>query len=351
MWNPKTDLKSEVLENASRFEFFEAARSLVLIVGKALNSPRNAGDSTLHLRSAATKNFPAGEVEKLLQTDDGLIELYTHVIGLFGPCGVLPHVDRDMVAGGEPNVLMRDFLDIFNSRFVTLFFHAWLANRYDVTAELHRRGIHAQEDSFSMILFSLCGMGLPSTRQQRPFSDDVFASSVGHLGRPVRTANSIERCLFAQFQVPVEVVEFVEERLHLPLRIRTRIGAQGAHHVLGGSACVGESVPASRQRFEVRLGPLDRDEFRSLCPYLNQQAEPDSNFRFRRLVEMTRSFLSRTLDFNIRLTVLPEAVTPAKLGQTRLGFDSWIRREPESNCRADTLKRFCWNVGGGQSKG
>jgi type VI secretion system protein ImpH len=241
---------------------------------------------------------------------------------------------------------MRDFLNIFNSRIITLFFHSWLANRYDVALELHRHGIYENEDPFSMILFSLCGMGLPSTRGQRLFPDDVFASSAGHIARPIRSASSIQRCLQSQFGVDVDVVEFVEERLHLPVGIRTRIGVRdGAHNVLGSSAVVGDTVPAFRQRFEVRVGPLDRQSFELLCPFDDgEQATVSRNFMFRRLVEMTRSILGRPLDFDIRLTVKPEAVEPARLGHSRLGFDSWICSEPEKNCRIDTVKRFKWDM-------
>ena len=347
MRDAKTDLKSEILENSTRFEFFEAARSLLLITQNPPDGPGESVNPQLRFRSSAAKNFPAGQVEKLEQ-NEGMMELYTHVIGLFGPSGVLPHPDRDMVSGGEPNVLMRDFLNIFNSRIITLFFHSWLTNRYDVGLELHRRDIYADEDAFSMILFSLCGMGLPSTRGQRLFSDDVFASSAGHISRPIRTASSIQRCLHAQFGVEVEVVEFVEEKLHLPEPIRTRIGSlKGAHNALGDSAIVGESVPAFRQRFEVLLGPLDRDEFESLCPFDAESSDKvTQNFRFKRLVEMTRSILCRPLDFDVRLKVTPEAVVPARLGQTRLGFDSWVCSKPETNERMDTLKRFKWDTGG-----
>lgn len=344
MRDEKITLKQEILENATRFEFFDAARTLLMLTRNPPDGPGSNGNPQLRFRSAATKNFPAGHIQKL-ERNEGVIELFTHVIGLFGPTGVLPHVDRDRVAGGEPNQLMRDFLDIFNSRIITLFFHSWLANRYDIKLELHRRGIYEDEDAFSMILFSLAGMGLDSTRDQRLFSDDVFANSVGHLSRPVRTANSIRRCLQDQFGVPIKIVEFVEEKVHLPVRIRTRLGGDGgAHNVLGDSAICGEFVPVFRQRFEVRVGPLDRAAFDRLCPFDDgeEQTVP-RNIMFQRLADMTRSILGRPLDFDIRLTVQPEAVKPAKLGESRLGFDSWVCSFPETKERTDMLKRFKWD--------
>ena len=347
MRDQKITLKQEISDNASRFEFFEAARTMLLLTKSPLDGPGGHDNPVLRFRSSATKNFPSGEVQDL-KREDGLMKLFTHVIGLHGPTGVLPHQDRDMVSGGEPNILMRDFLDIFNSRAITLFFRAWLSNRHDISLEMHRRGIYKDEDAFSKALLSLCGLGLPSTRNQRSFSDDVFAGSVGLLSRPVRSASAIRRCIAAQFGVEVEIIEFIEERIHLPRKIQTRLEGLGTgHNVLGRSAIAGTSVPAHRQRFEIRIGPLTRTEFELLCPFDDQDGQDNAtpqNIMFRRLVDLIRSILGRPMDFDVRLEVQAEAVQPTQLGKTRLGFDSWVCSTPSDRPRRDTVKRFNWDT-------
>lgn len=347
MRDQKITLKQEIIDNASRFEFFEAVRTMLLLTKCPLDSPGGHANPVLRFRSSATKNFPAGEIQEL-KIEDGIMELITHVIGLHGPVGVLPHQDRDMVSGGEPNMLMRDFLDVFNSRIITLFFNAWLTNRHDISIEMHRQGVHESEDAFSMVLMSLCGLGLPSTRSQRSFSDDVFADSVGLLSRPVRSASAIRRCVAAQFGVEVEVSEFIEERVHLPREIQTRLGGLGTgYNVLGRSAVAGTSVPAYRQRFEIQLGPLTRTEFELLCPFNDtneQNSAVPKNIMFRRLADLVGSILGRPLDFDVRLKVQAEAVQPTQLGSTRLGFDSWVCSKPSDQTRQDTMKRFSWDT-------
>lgn len=347
MRDQKITLKQEIIDNASRFEFFEATRTLLLLTKSPLDGPRGHENPMLRFHSSATKNFPSGEVQDL-KREDGMMTLFTHVIGLHGPAGVLPHNDRDMVSGGEPNVLMRDFLGVFNSRIITLFFHAWLSNRHDIRLEMYRRGVHENEDAFSKALMSLCGLGLPSTRDQRSFSDDVFAGSVGLLSRPVRSASGIRRCIAEQFGVDVKVVEFVEERIHLPRKIQTRLSRLGdGNNILGRSAIAGETVPAHRQRFEIRIGPLSRTEFELLCPF-DTQDDPENtippNLMYRRLVDLIRSILGRPLDFDVRLEVQAEAVKPTQLGSTRLGFDSWVCSQPINQSRQDTVKRFNWDT-------
>jgi len=96
MRDKRLNLKSEVLQNAERFEFFEAARLLRIIASRSRERPKEGWQ--VRFRSAATKSFPPGEIQKLEQTEKG-IELFTYVIGLFGPTGVLPHQDKDLFCG------------------------------------------------------------------------------------------------------------------------------------------------------------------------------------------------------------------------------------------------------------
>lgn len=405
MRNPKPNLKQELLEHAPRFEFFEAARLLQLLASRPATL---GGDLKLRFRTAATKNFPAGEIHSL-ELVDKQIEVLTNIIGLHGPTGVLPHQDKDLVAGGAANLLLRDFLDVFNSRIISLFYEAWKTNRQDVSLEMFQRHVSKREDACTLMLLSLCGEGLKETRHQRLFSDDVFASSAGQLSRNVRTANGIGRCLAKQFRVAVEIREFVAERLFLPRQIQTRLGAAigtpgwgdaGSPHynVLGRTAIVGEAVPAHRQRFEIKLGPLSREQFEGLCPYddspnhvtiagdhtaqaqaeqataraagrsrqissaKSSSAKPmstkplSSNVAFLRFVDLVKTTVGKPLDFDVRFEVGAEAVTPARLGSwqvakttvktagTRLGFDTWLGKPATAQPRQDTVKRFTWDI-------
>ena len=332
MRHPQTTLKNELLQNPERFEFFEAARVLQLLRASDADAPE------VHFHTAAKKSFPAGEVDSIYQDDD-MLHMYVNVIGLFGPTGVLPHADKDLVVGGAQNALLRDFLDVFNRRIIKAFYEAWKANRQDVSFEMFRRNPDSREDGCTTMLLALSGLGIASTRKQRDFSDDVFAAASGLLCRNVRSASSIRRCINSEFKLPVKINEFVEERLFLPREIQTRLGDQstGAHQVLGSSAILGEAVTSHRQRFEVRLGPLSAADFHAMNPYGN-------NLAFRRLIDLIKGVLGRPLDFDIRFCVYPDAVTPTQLGSSRLGFDSWVTDGSSKQQRDDPVKRFDWDA-------
>lgn len=347
MRDTKANLKKRVLDEPHRFEFFEVVR-LLRVISAIEKNQGNQSALQLRLRSSSTKNFPAGEVQGLTR-EGNRVDLTTHVMGLFGPTGVLPHHDKDLVAGGEPNILLRDFLDLFNTRFLNLFFDAWQSNRQDIQYEMYRRGVSEREDASTMMLLTLCGRGLPQCRNQHRFPDEVFAGSAGLLVRNVRSSSAIRRCMAMQFGIDVKICEFVEEQLHLPKPIQTRLTLGGGNNQLGKSAIAGESVPAHRKRFEVQLGPLTRDQFDALCPYdnpFNENQPTDAvpcNAAFLRLTDMIKAILGRPLDFDIRFVVQPDAVFPSRLGETRLGFDSWLISQAANHERNDPRKRFYWD--------
>lgn len=339
MRDSEPNLKAELIEHPERFEFFEAARILHL-----MSLPDAPGRNTqFRFHTAPRKSFPAGEVDSIF-SDGSKLHLFTNVIGLFGPLGVLPHVDKELVTGGNPNLMLRDFLDVFNTRIIRALFDAWKTNRQDVALEMFRRKVDSREDGCTMVLLALCGLAIPTTRQQHLFSDEVYAASAGLLSRTVRSASSIRRCIASQFNLPVTIHEFISERIFLPVKIQTRLGGAGeAYHRLGTTAILGPSVDSHRQRFEVQLGPLTREQFYAMCPY----GEPEKNLAFRRLVDLIKGILGRPLDFDIRFSVRSEVVEPSTLsfdGATRLGFDSWLVTEPTDEQRADPVKRFAWDT-------
>ena len=81
-----------------------------------------------------------------------------HFMGLIGPMGLLPLYYTELVAE-RANVrdrTLRDFLDIFHHRAISLFYRAWEKYRFGVPYE---RG---EEDKFSSYLLSVIGLGAAS---------------------------------------------------------------------------------------------------------------------------------------------------------------------------------------------
>ena len=83
--------------------------------------------------------FPAAEIQRLeLPEDDaGQPRMDVNFLGLTGPQGVLPIYYTQLIAERARlrDTAIRDFLDIFNHRMISLFYRAWEKYRFPIGYE------------------------------------------------------------------------------------------------------------------------------------------------------------------------------------------------------------------------
>ena len=77
---------------------------------------------------------------------------------------------------------LRDFLDIFNHRMISLFYQAWEKYRFEIPYE---RGEH---DRFSHYLLALLGLGTPGLQDRQEVADDSLLFYGGLLRHAARSA-------------------------------------------------------------------------------------------------------------------------------------------------------------------
>ena len=363
MRNSNSNLDRELAETAGKFQFFEMIRLLYRVQADAKGSQ----EFRIKYRKAPTKSFPAGEIQGAVFNKD-VVELSTNVIGLFGAGGILPYVDKDLVDGRDSNELLKDFLDVFNGRIIEMLGEAWKKNRPAYGYEFAKLGDTKQDVCMKM---SLAISGVEAQTSNMTVPVDTYVPSTGLLCRRIVTASGIERFLGGQFDFPISVKEFCKSKLHLSAHSRSRLpllldakriakenkglaeNAENrfvedadkrltdANNLLGETAMLGGSVTGFSQRFEIKIGPLNKNEFQSMCPFGQHRV-------FSRFVELVRTSLSHPLDFDVRLVAQPEAVLASSLQlnsrkATRLGFDSWLCSRAIAETRQDSIKRFYWD--------
>ena len=86
-------------------------------------------------------------------------------MGLTGPLGVLPRHYTDLLLerGRRKDWTLRDFLDIFNHRLISLFYRAWEKYRLPIVYEA-AAWRHQENDCGSQYLFDLMGLGTSGLR-------------------------------------------------------------------------------------------------------------------------------------------------------------------------------------------
>ena len=162
----------------------------------------------------------------------------------------------------DKDFALRDFLDLFHHRIISLFYRAWEKYRFPVAYErVERTPEPATEDLFTHCLYCLVGLGTGGLRGRMEFDDEAFLFYGGHFAHWPRSAVSLERMLADYFELPVEVRQFQGQWLYLSrggpvVAAVARAGPQGLNTQLGADVVVGERVWDVEGKFRVRLGPL-----------------------------------------------------------------------------------------------
>ena len=312
-------LAAALLTEPTSFEFFQAVRLLERLqpersgVGGFVDPAREVA------RFAARPGlaFPASEIHALELEDDAPARMTVSFLGLTGPLGVLPHVYSLLALERERarDTALRDFLDLFHHRLVSLFYRAWKRTRFTAAQE-------QDEDPLREHVLDLVGMGLPALREGLGFEEDALVYFAGLLALQPRGAVALQQLLEGYFRVPVQVEQFVGGWYGLPLGDRCAVGEEnGASTQLGRGAVVGDEVWDPQTRVRLRLGPLSREAYDRFLP--TGDAYPV-------LRELVRFYSHDQLEFELQLVLARDEVPGCVLGAPPaapqpLGWATWLR--------------------------
>ncbi len=255
--------------------------------------------------------------------ESGPLELQAQFFGLVGAVGVLPLHYTELVLRREhlKDASLRDFLDVFHHRALSLFYRA--SRKYALgLAYEHGARFSADPDDFSAALQSFAG--LSPTRRARSLAERARLEFAGHFSDQRRSQLALEGLLREQLGAPVQVRQFVGQWLHLDpdecSRLSARPHGDGSTQRLGAGFVLGSRVWDVVSRIAVRVGPLDREQLRSL--------RPDGRL-LRELAALVRDFTHGSCDALLECLVRPEAAPALRLGgeqaAARLGWDTWLR--------------------------
>lgn len=317
-----------LFEAGYRFDFFQAVRVLERLypdrqpVGRAV-AP---GQEVVRFHAHLSLGFPASAIHRIEPAKDekGPAQMTVAFMGLTGPLGVLPRHYTELLLERvrQRDHTLREFLDLFNHRLISLLYRAW--EKYRIPIAYERSALHYQEyDRFSLYLFDLMGMGTKGLRGRQQIPDKTLLFYTGLLAQQPRSASALAGLLQDYFGVPVSVTQFLGQWLPLAQAYRTSLGSSEGNNSLGVSALAGAYVWDQHAKFRVKIGPLTLSEFDTLMP---------SGHAFHALVQFCRFFSGQECDFEIQL-ILKAAQVPwcrlgsQGLGAPRLGWSAWLKRD------------------------
>ncbi len=336
------------------FDFFQAVR----ILEKVYRDKHPVGlthpplDEVVRFRALQSLTFPPSSIYELLKPDaDRPFPLMTVTfMGLTGPSGALPThytqlvMDLGRDVRGPERRSLRDWFDLFNHRFVSLFYRAWEKYRFAIPYERGEPFL-PEPDAFTRSLLSLIGLGTkgqrdrlqvftvrkPATeweerRQTLARIDDLalFYYS-GILSQRPKNAVNLRTLLSDYFELPVEIQQFRGQWLQIDPVHQTCLGSHG---ILGINSVAGSRVWDVQSRFRVRVGPLTYRQFEDALP----DREPISQRKmFFLLMQLTRQYAGPELDFDVQLVLAAREVPQCQLQErgfgARLGWNTWLISE------------------------
>jgi type VI secretion system protein ImpH len=358
------DLSGRLQREPHRFDFFQAVRLLERLVRDGATTPAPparrqpvGGDSPpeqeiVRFRALPSLSFPAAAVAGVRQaaSADGARqapapEMSVAFLGLTGPAGVLPphYTALLMRRLREKDTSLRDWLDLFNHRLVSLFYRAWEKYRLPFAYERARLdGPGKEPERVTQALHALVGRGTGGLRGRQEIPDEAQLFYSGHFAHHPRSAAALELLLTDYFALPVGVLQLQGHWLYLDrddqAQMPSPLQPRGRNNRLGQDLVVGERVWGVESNFRLRVGPLSYRQFLGFMPQVGTSLRP--------LCHMTRSYVGLEFLFDVQLVLRAADVPGLRLGadgdeRPYLGWNTWVRSEPCARDVEDAVFASC----------
>jgi type VI secretion system protein ImpH len=298
-----------------RFDFFTMMRRLERTFP---DRPRIGDSASLReeivlLGQDPFMDFPASNLSRVEQPKDKHIRVHVKFLGLLGPQGALPLATTEEAHAW---FLMRDesfprFLDVFNHRFLQLFYRAWGDARPIVQ---HDR---PDADRFVAYVGSMIGVGSPPYRNLDSVPDLAKLAFAGLLGPQAKSASRLRAFIAGLFGARVEIEQFVGSRLAIEEGERSRIGTKNS--ALGIDMVVGAAVFSVQDKIRIRIYTANLKDYMRFLP-TGDRCEPIADAVF--------FYIGDQLDWEVELALPSREVEPIKLGSFgQLGWTTWMSPE------------------------
>ncbi|MGF1579065.1 MAG: type VI secretion system baseplate subunit TssG [Gemmataceae bacterium] len=346
---------NRLFENPCVFDFFQAMRILeILMPDRApLGLPPSPQQEIARVCVHSSLDFPASAIQEIQFSEDLPVpRVFVNFMGLTGAVGVLPlhytetllQVQRD---GDAPEkYALRDWLDAFNHRLISLMYQAWKKYRFYVSFA-RGESSHPEPDQFTRTLSSMIGMGTSGLRDRlrvgcrdenapngvrtlAQVDDTSLFRFGGFLAHRPRNAISLQVLLSEYFRVPVEIIQFSGQWLKLGGGNLSALGNSRRNNAMGLNAMIGDKIWDIQSKIRIRIGPLTYEQFVRFLPDTSPRPESKSIFLLARLV---RLYLGLEFDVDAQLVLKAEEVPVCRMGKSadggnsRIGWTSWMRSQ------------------------
>lgn len=259
--------------------------------------------------------FPASNISGIDKTRQGMPRLFARFLGMLGPQGALPLSTTieayDWQMRRDPSFAR--FADVFNVRFLQLFFRAWADSR--PTAQFDRPDL----DRFFDYVGSTAGFGTPAYANRDQIEDIVKVGFAGLVGARTKSGSRLRSLIRGVFDVEVEIEEHVGTWLTFEAGDATSLGSAGCG--LGQDAVIGQRAYSINDKFRISIKAYSLEQYRKYLPS-GELSDP--------LTDLIFFYIGHQFEYDVQLAIPAKLVPPARLGESgQLGWTAWIAPDPD----------------------
>lgn len=283
------------------------------------------------------------------------VQLEGYFLGLLGPSGPLPlcwteyiwarsngvpHPDRISparrgVSLNRRDSSLRDFLNIFNHRFLTFFYRAWSSSRKTVDYD------RPDEARFMSFIGSFLGLESETLRQRLKFDPRQAIYFSGHFAQQSRYPSGLEAVVADYLNCDVELEENVGKWIDVPEDQCTVLGQSRGMGSLGQGVMTGARFWDCQLSFQLRIGPVPLEIYEKFVVE-DRVATPGQDSLLPALRDMVALYTHRELFCSATVVLDRNDVPPPTLGGgSRLGFSTWLHSATPDRDPADLTVELC----------
>ena len=303
--------RQELIAEPWRFDFFNVLRRFEREHPQKprIGDSATLGDEFLVVTQNPYMEFPASTLEGAGLDGAGRMRLIARFLGMFGPQGALPltTTEESYVWLLERDDAFPRFVDIFQRRFLSLFFRAWADPR--PIAQNDRPG----HDRFRTYIGAMIGVGTPPYHDADAISDFAKMEFSGLIAPKAKSASRLRNFIAGLFGVKVEIDEFVGSWLSFDRKDCSQLGASQSR--LGGDCILGSSMFSVSDKFRLRVFVKNIAQYERFLP---------GSDLARQIGDAVFLYLGEEFDWDMELAIPAGEITPVRLGQgAKLGWTSW----------------------------
>lgn len=309
-------LIARLVESPYAFAFFRAVRLMECHFRDAprVGTSQRLKDEWIRFGQKPSLAFAPSSVDQFDAPGDGPARMFVQFLGLLGPNGPLPTHVTEFVIGriiGAKDRTHARFFDVFNHRFVALFYRAWAVAQKTVDFD------RPEDSRFTAYIGSLFGIGMGSLLGRDSVPDRAKLFFSGRLACQTRNAEGLQAIIEGFFGIRTVIEEFSGFWMRIPDSNQCRLGESPETGSIGRNAIAGCRKYETQLKFRIRMGPMKLRDLERILP---------GGAAFKRIKDWVMNYIGYELRWDVQCVVEAAEVPSACLGKAgRLGLSCWTK--------------------------